>query len=64
MNAQEFYDLGCLHQQKGNLQEALSCYMQAIELDPNSPAVEAKKILDSIFNFYCKDIYNPQFRNE
>ena len=58
-NAQEFYDLGCLHQQKGNLQEALSCYMQAIELDPNSPAVEAKKILDSIFNFYCKDIYNP-----
>ena len=22
MNAQEFYDLGCLHQQKGNLQEA------------------------------------------
>lgn len=37
----------------------MNCYLQAIALDPNSPAVVAEKILEDIMNFYCKDIYNP-----
>ena len=32
---------------------------EAIALDPESPAVTAKEMLDSIMSFYCKDYYNP-----
>ena len=39
--------------------EAINCYIQAAELDPDSPAVEAKRMLDGILAFYCKDMYNP-----
>ena len=39
--------------------EAINCYIQAIALDPDSPAVEAKRMLDDIMSFYCKDMYNP-----
>ena len=59
MNAREYYELGNWHRQEGRLHEALNCYMQAAELDPTSPAVEAKKMLENIFKFYYKDIYNP-----
>ena len=38
---------------------AIDCYLEAIELDPDSPAVEAKRMLDDILNFYNKDAYNP-----
>ena len=30
-----------------------------IALDPESPAVQAKEMLDDILNFYHKDYYNP-----
>lgn len=59
MNAREYYELGNRHHKAGRLHEALTCYKQAADLDPESPAVEAKKMLESIFNFYYKDIYNP-----
>jgi hypothetical protein len=39
--------------------EAINNYIQAIALDPDSPAVEAKRMLDDIMAFYCKDMYNP-----
>ena len=38
---------------------ALNNYMEAIALDPDSPAVQAKEMLESILNFYNKDAYNP-----
>lgn len=59
MTANEWYELGNQHHQEGRLHEAMNCYMKALELDPLSPAGEAKKMLESIFQFYCKDIYNP-----
>ena len=37
----------------------MECYLEAIALDPESPAVQAKEMLDNIFAFYCKDLYNP-----
>jgi predicted Ser/Thr protein kinase len=40
-------------------QHAIDCYLEAIELDPESPAKNAKEMLDNILNFYCKDCYNP-----
>ncbi len=59
MTAEEYYRLGNKFRKEGNWQEALNNYIEAIELDPDSPAVEAKKMLDDILNYYCKDMYNP-----
>ena len=59
MTAEEYYRLGNKFRKEGNWQEALNNYIEAIELDPDSPAVEAKKMLDDILNYYCKVMYNP-----
>ena len=55
----ELYERGNVFRKQGNWQEAINCYMEAIELNPDSPAVEAKAMLDDILNFYNKDAYNP-----
>ena len=55
----ELYERGNAFCKQGNWQEAINCYMEAIELNPDSPAVEAKAMLDDILNFYNKDAYNP-----
>lgn len=59
MTAEEYYQQGNEYRRRGDWQKAMNCYMEAIELDPNSPAVEAKQMLDDMFNFYNKDAYNP-----
>ncbi len=57
--AEELYRRGNQFRKEGNWQEAINNYIAAIELDANSPAVEAKAMLDDILNFYHKDAYNP-----
>ncbi len=59
MTAEEYLQLGNECRQRGDWQNALVNYMEAIELDPNSPAVVAKEMLENILNFYNKDAYNP-----
>ena len=59
MTAEEYYQQGNCFRKQGNWQEALNHYIKAIELDPDSPAVEAKKMLDDILAYYSKDMYNP-----
>lgn len=59
MTAEEFYNLGNEYRRKGDWKYALDNYLEAIALDPKSPAVEAKRMLDDILSFYCKDFYNP-----
>ena len=59
MTAQEYYELGNEARKHGQWHEAINHYIQAIGIDPDSPAVEAKKMLDDIMAFYCKDMYNP-----
>ena len=59
MTAEEYYQLGNEACKRGQWHEAINHYIQAIELDPDSPAVEAKRMLDDIMAFYCKDMYNP-----
>ena len=59
MTAEELYRRGNQFRKEGNWQEAINNYIAAIELDANSPAVEAKAMLDDILNFYHKDAYNP-----
>ena len=59
MNSRELYEQGNDYRRQGNWQEAINSYIQAIELDPDSPAVEAKAMLDDILNYSHKDAYNP-----
>ena len=59
MTAEEYYQKGNEYRKQELWHEAINCYIQAIELDPDSPAVEAKRMLDDIMVFYCKDMYNP-----
>ena len=59
MTAEEYYKLGNTFRKEGNWQEAINHYIMAIGLDPQSPAVEAKRMLDDILDYYCKDMYNP-----
>ena len=59
MTAEEDYQLGNEARKQGQWHEAINNYIQAISLDPDSPAVEAKRMLDDIMAFYCKDMYNP-----
>ena len=39
-------------------QQALKNYLEAISLNPESPAVEAHRMLIEILEFYDKDMYN------
>jgi predicted Ser/Thr protein kinase len=59
MTSEEWYQKGNQYRQKQDWKHAMECYLESIEKDPESPACEAKKMLDMIFDFYCKDMYNP-----
>ena len=59
MSAEDYYRQGNDYRRQGNFAEAINCYIEAARLDPGSPAVEAKRMLDDIMAFYCKDMYNP-----
>lgn len=58
-SAQDYYLQGNAYRKRGQWHDAINCYIRAIDLDPDSPAVEAKRMLDDIMAFYCKDMYNP-----
>jgi tetratricopeptide (TPR) repeat protein len=59
MTAEDYYKLGNEYRRKGDWKHAIDNYLEAIALDPESPAVEAKQMLDDMYAFYCKDMYNP-----
>ena len=59
MTAEEYYLQGNEYRRAGNWQQALNCYMEAIALDPDSPAVQAREMINDILNYYCEDMYNP-----
>ena len=59
MTAEDYYKLGNEYRRKGDWKHAIDNYLEAIALDTESPAVEAKQMLDDMFAFYCKDMYNP-----
>lgn len=59
MTADEWYRQGNDYRRQGRWHDAINCYIAATDLDPNSPAAEAKKMLDEILEFYNKDAYNP-----
>ena len=59
MTAEEWYQQGNAYRKQSQWHKAINCYIEAAKLDPDSPAVEAKCMLDDILSFYCKDMYNP-----
>lgn len=58
-NADELYYLrGNAYRKLGNWQQALNNYLEAINLNPQSPAVHAREMIMNILEFYNKDMYN------
>ena len=57
-NDEPYYLLGNAYRKQGNWQLALNNYLEAIERNQESPAVQAHKMAMDILNFYNKDMYN------
>ena len=53
-----YYLRGNAYRKKGDWKRALDNYQYAIELNPDSPAVQARKMAIDILNFYHKDMFN------
>lgn len=53
-----YYLRGNAYRKLGNWQMALNNYLEAIELNPDSPARQAKEMVMDILNFYNKDMFN------
>ena len=58
MDDELFYLLGNAWRKKGNWQMAMNNYLEAVALNPESPAQQALDIANEILDFYNKDMYN------
>ena len=58
MDEDLFYLLGNAWRKKGNWQMAMNNYLEAVHLNPESPAARALEIANEILAFYNKDMYN------
>lgn len=52
------YELGNVYWKKQDWKHCLDNYTEAIALNPQSPAVEMKKMVMDILQFYNKEMYN------
>ena len=53
-----YYLRGNAYRKKGDWKQALDNYQYAIEINPDSPAAQARKMAIDILNFYNKDMFN------
>ncbi len=53
------YLRGRAYMKKADWREATNNFLRAEQLDKNSPAAEARRMIDEILEFYNKDLYNP-----
>ena len=53
-----YYLLGNAHRKKGDWQRAINNYLEAMAINPDSPAKNAYKMANEILDFYNKDMYN------
>ncbi len=56
--SEAYYLRGNAYRKLSNWKEAMNNYQQAIDLNPDSPAVHARKMLIDILEFYHKDMFN------
>ncbi|MDL2256315.1 tetratricopeptide repeat protein [Parabacteroides sp. OttesenSCG-928-K15] len=54
-----WYLRGNAYRKLGDSRQALNNYLRAMELNPDSPAVQAHNMLIDILNFNNKDVLNP-----
>ncbi len=54
-----YYLLGNAYRKRGDFAQALGCYLEAMAINPESPAAGACQMLTDIMEFYHKDYYNP-----
>ena len=54
------YLKGRIGAKRADWQGALNAFNRAVQLDPDSPAREARQAIEEILAFYHKDYYNPQ----
>lgn len=57
-NDEAFYLRGNAFRKKGDMQMAINNYLEAMELNPESPAHQAHSMMMKIMNFFNKDMYN------
>ena len=53
-----YYLLGNAYRKKGDWQHAIDNYLEAMSLNPESPAKQAYSMAMDILNFFNKDMYN------
>lgn len=53
-----YYLRGNAYRKKGNWKQALDNYQYAIDINPDSPALQARQMVIDILNFYHKDMFN------
>lgn len=53
-----YYLLGNAYRKLGNWKEALDNYQYALDINPHSPAKNARAMVIDILNFYNKDMFN------
>ena len=53
-----YYLAGNAWRKKGNWQMAINNYLEAMNINPDSPAKQALEIANEILDFYNKDMYN------
>ncbi len=53
-----YYLMGNAYRKQENWQMAINSYLEAVEINPDNPAAEAKDMLLDILEFYNKDMYN------
>ena len=57
-NDKLYYLQGKIHLRNGEWQAAMNAFLQAQELNPESPAKEQLAMIKDIMDFYNKDMYN------
>jgi Flp pilus assembly protein TadD len=53
------YLRGNAYRKKADFQQALNNYLEAMELNPGSPAVQAHAMLIQILDYNNNEVYNP-----
>lgn len=57
-NDRLFYLRGNAYRKSGDWKKALDNYLEAIDINPDSPAKEAYRMAMDIMEFYNKDMFN------
>lgn len=58
MNDSLYYLLGNAHRRMGDIPSAMNLYMEAIRLNPGSPAIYALSSAKDVMAFYNENLYN------